>query len=124
MLAGFLREIGAEVKAASDGPSALEEVRSGFPDVALCDFRMPGMNGRELLREIKAVNPEVEVVVDRKQAATSLPALVAEEGLRGPTSIVVAQRIERERSSRRWDVSELRPGPDGELRFQSRHEEH
>ena len=63
LLAGFLREIGAEVKAAPDGPSALEEVRSGFPDVALCDFRMPGMNGRELLREIKAVNPEVEVVI-------------------------------------------------------------
>ena len=63
LLAGFLREIGAEVKAAPDGPTALDEVRSGFPDVALCDFRMPGMNGRELLREIKAVNPEVEVVI-------------------------------------------------------------
>ena len=63
LLAGGLRELGAEVKAAPDGPPALEEVRSGFPDVALCDFRMPGMNGRELLREIKAVNPEVEVVI-------------------------------------------------------------
>ncbi len=35
-------------------------------------------------------NPEVEVVLDRKQRATSLPALMAEEFLRDRTSIVVA----------------------------------
>jgi UDP-N-acetylmuramate: L-alanyl-gamma-D-glutamyl-meso-diaminopimelate ligase len=35
-------------------------------------------------------NPEVEVVLDRKQPMTSLPALIAQEFLRGRTSIVVA----------------------------------
>jgi UDP-N-acetylmuramate: L-alanyl-gamma-D-glutamyl-meso-diaminopimelate ligase len=35
-------------------------------------------------------NPEVEVVLDRKQPMTSLPALVGEEFLRGRTSLVVA----------------------------------
>jgi UDP-N-acetylmuramate: L-alanyl-gamma-D-glutamyl-meso-diaminopimelate ligase len=35
-------------------------------------------------------NPEVEVVLDRKQRATSLPALMAEEFLRDRISIVVA----------------------------------
>jgi UDP-N-acetylmuramate: L-alanyl-gamma-D-glutamyl-meso-diaminopimelate ligase len=35
-------------------------------------------------------NPEVEVVLDRKQAMTSLPALLAKEFLRGRTSAVVA----------------------------------
>jgi UDP-N-acetylmuramate: L-alanyl-gamma-D-glutamyl-meso-diaminopimelate ligase len=35
-------------------------------------------------------NPEVEVVLDRKQSMTSLPALLAEEFLRGRTSAVVA----------------------------------
>ena len=35
-------------------------------------------------------NPEVEAVLDRKQRMTSLPALLAEEFLRGRTSIVVA----------------------------------
>ena len=35
-------------------------------------------------------NPEVEVVLDRKQRMTSLPALVGEEMLRGRTSLVVA----------------------------------
>ena len=35
-------------------------------------------------------NPEVEVVLDRKQRMTSLPALLAEEFIRGRTSLVVA----------------------------------
>jgi UDP-N-acetylmuramate: L-alanyl-gamma-D-glutamyl-meso-diaminopimelate ligase len=35
-------------------------------------------------------NPEVEVVLDRKQRATSMPALLADEFLRDRTSIVVA----------------------------------
>ncbi len=35
-------------------------------------------------------NPEVEAVLDRKQRLTSLPALLAEEFLRGRTSVVVA----------------------------------
>ena len=35
-------------------------------------------------------NPEVEVVLDRRQPMTSLPALVGEEILRGRTSLVVA----------------------------------
>jgi UDP-N-acetylmuramate: L-alanyl-gamma-D-glutamyl-meso-diaminopimelate ligase len=35
-------------------------------------------------------NPEVEAVLDRKQRATSMPALLAEEFLRGRTSIVIA----------------------------------
>jgi len=63
LLAGFLAELGAEVREAADGPSALERVRAGLPDVVLTDFRMPGMDGRQLLREIKALNPDVEVIV-------------------------------------------------------------
>jgi UDP-N-acetylmuramate: L-alanyl-gamma-D-glutamyl-meso-diaminopimelate ligase len=35
-------------------------------------------------------NPEVEVVLDRKQRMSSMPALLAEEFLRGRTSLVVA----------------------------------
>jgi two-component system NtrC family response regulator len=63
LLGGFLAELGAEVREAADGPSALERVRSGLPDVVITDFRMPGMDGRQLLREIKALNPDVEVIV-------------------------------------------------------------
>jgi DNA-binding NtrC family response regulator len=62
-LAGFLRDLGSDVAESGDGESALEEARRVLPDIVITDFRMPGMDGLALVREVKAVNPEVEVVV-------------------------------------------------------------
>jgi DNA-binding NarL/FixJ family response regulator len=39
---------------ASDGPSGLELILSKQPDVALIDLRMPGMNGVEVMRQVRA----------------------------------------------------------------------
>jgi DNA-binding NtrC family response regulator len=63
LLAGFLRELGAEVEEADDGRKALELVGTSLPDVVLTDLRMPGLDGHALLEQVKAANPEVEVVV-------------------------------------------------------------
>lgn len=45
---------GFEVHSAGDGNSALELIRSLKPDLAILDLMMPGRDGFELLREIKA----------------------------------------------------------------------
>jgi two-component system, NtrC family, response regulator HydG len=52
-LADILTDMGYRVDTANDGPSALELVRQHMYAVALLDFKMPGMNGLELYREIK-----------------------------------------------------------------------
>jgi CheY-like chemotaxis protein len=52
-LTDILADLGYEVDAAHDGPSALELVRQRPYDVALLDYRMPGMDGVTLYREIK-----------------------------------------------------------------------
>jgi two-component system NtrC family response regulator len=62
-LAGFLRDLGAEVSEAQDGRAALERVVSDHPDLVISDMRMPGMDGKQLLREIRSTNPEVDVVI-------------------------------------------------------------
>ena len=58
----FLRE-GMRVLSASDAKRALEIVRSHRVHVVLTDLMMPGTTGLELLRAIKQVQPEVEVVL-------------------------------------------------------------
>ena len=48
---------------ASDGPAALEAVRSGDVDVCLLDVRPPGMEGIEVLERLKRLDAGLEVVL-------------------------------------------------------------
>ncbi len=54
---------GYQVKAVGDGEDAIRAVRRGRPDVVLLDLRMPGMQGEDILKEIKRIAPEVQVVI-------------------------------------------------------------
>ena len=54
---------GIPVVAVGSGEEALEELRSKPYDVILLDVRMPGMNGIEVLAEIKKINPALEVII-------------------------------------------------------------
>ncbi len=58
----FTRE-GWRVALADSGQAALEVVRRDRPDVIVTDLMMPGMGGAELLRAVKAIAPEIEVVL-------------------------------------------------------------
>ncbi len=53
----------AHVTEAENGPSALECLRSGPFDVVILDYSLPGMNGLEVLREIKQINPNIPVIM-------------------------------------------------------------
>ena len=54
---------GFHVKAAGNGPEALNLMVGDSFDVVLLDMRMPGMDGMEVLRTIKERWPQSEVVV-------------------------------------------------------------
>lgn len=45
---------GNEVRAAADGPTAIDLCRSWRPDIVLCDLGLPGMDGLSLARTLKA----------------------------------------------------------------------
>ncbi len=62
MLADFLRDLGLEVAEAAHGREGLDHFQQGSFDLVISDLRMPEMDGQELLREVKAVNPEVAAV--------------------------------------------------------------
>lgn len=53
LLDNMLREAGYEVVEASDGEEALEKISVSVVDMVITDLTMPGMNGIELVREIR-----------------------------------------------------------------------
>jgi len=52
-----------ELLMASDGASAIELAQKHKIDVAVCDIRMQGMSGIEVLERLKYVDPAIEVVM-------------------------------------------------------------
>lgn len=54
---------GYRVTAVGDGEAAIQQVRRRAPDVVILDRKMPGMSGEQVLRELKTLAPEVQVVM-------------------------------------------------------------
>lgn len=54
---------GFEVDSASDGPSGLLKARQGRPDVLLVDLMLPGLNGFEICRQLRADLPELWIIM-------------------------------------------------------------
>ena len=48
---------------AKDGVEALQLIRAADPDVVLADLRMPGMDGMELMRKAKELDPDLPVIL-------------------------------------------------------------
>ena len=90
MLLQVLLELeGFSVTATADGPAGLAAVREVHPDVVLLDVQLPGMDGTEVLRRLRAdpASAQLPVVLltgSPEQDTPSLLALGATAVLRKP----------------------------------------
>ena len=62
-LMALLEDEGYDVRDAPDGFKAIGELRQWRPDILLTDIRMPLMDGLELLRQAKQIQPDVFTIV-------------------------------------------------------------
>ncbi|WP_281883788.1 response regulator [Paenibacillus sp. YYML68] len=74
---------GYETYQASNGKLALEIVRNVTPDLVLLDMKIPGMDGLDILKHIKSINPAIKVIMmtaygelDMIKEATDLGAIM------------------------------------------------
>ena len=63
MFAMYLKRLGHEVTSAEDGRSGLAAFERADPELVLCDLRMPGMDGIEVLATLTREHPEKPVIV-------------------------------------------------------------
>ena len=75
-----LRPVGYECLATADPHAALAMVESERPDVLLTDLKMPGMDGVELLRRAREVDPALAVIVVTAFATFESAVAAVKEG--------------------------------------------
>ena len=79
-LAPFLERAGFEVVVASDGEDGLRRVGSFKPDLVVLDVLMPGLDGREVLRQLRRASNWVPVMLLTQIGESTERAMALEEG--------------------------------------------
>jgi len=59
----LLRKEGYQVFTAENGEEGLKIFKQEIPPIVIADVKMPGINGIEVLKRIKEINPEAEVII-------------------------------------------------------------
>jgi len=62
-LSGILEDEGYESISASSGEEAVKKIKEIVPDVVLLDVWLTGMDGMQTLQEIKALHPDIPVII-------------------------------------------------------------
>lgn len=77
LLSMSLKSDGYEVSMAYNGEQGLKTFREKRPEIVITDIKMPGMDGIEVLKKIKEIDPKTEVIIitghgDADSATTAL----------------------------------------------------
>ena len=71
MLSIVLKQEGFIIDLAEDGLSFFKKIKKNKYDLIISDIKMPDINGMELLRKVKSVNPDIPVIMITAFASTN-----------------------------------------------------
>jgi len=63
VLGGFMEKLGCQVDSHESGEKGIATLKNRYVDLVITDFRMPGMNGLEVLKQVKDINSEIQVII-------------------------------------------------------------
>src|SRR5271163_4372534 len=100
-----LPRIGHEVTVCADGKSAIKAVEKTRFDVAILDLRMPGLDGIQVLEQLKQISPDTEAVMmtghGSMESAVEALRLGASNYLRKPCKLAEIEAVLIEVSEKR-----------------------
>ena len=122
----FLKRRNYSILTASSGKEGISHIDDGNVDLVFTDFRMPDINGLEVLQNIKKINPEIPVVVITAFNDTKDAVQVMKEGafdyLSKPVDLDELEILVNKAKDHRYLVSEnklLREQLEKKYRFDS-----
>jgi len=80
LLEEFLEERGYEVEAIGDGRDVIGIIKAKVFDVVIVDLKMPGMDGIEVLKRIKQLDPDTVVIIMTGYASLETAIQAIREG--------------------------------------------
>ncbi|MGD0498147.1 MAG: response regulator [Bryobacteraceae bacterium] len=93
----LLEEAGYRVEVASNGEEGLNRFQAGGFDVVVTDYRMPRMNGGELIQGIRKIDPRARVIL---LSGFVEPLGLTEEGT--GADVVIAKSFNEQTHLMRW----------------------
>jgi len=63
VLSGFLKKLGCQVASYESGEKGITALKHKYFNIVITDFRMSGMNGLEVLKQVKTINSEIQVII-------------------------------------------------------------
>ncbi len=108
-----LTDLGYAIERANDGEEALKKVESFQPELILLDYMMPGMNGVEVLKELRKRGNDIPVVIITAYGTIERAVQAMKEGaydfIPKPfepdhMALIVQKALERERLKRGIEV--------------------
>lgn len=79
-MAAFLERTGFKVAVASNGNEGLNLIQTWHPDLVILDVMMPHRNGRDVLRQLRAVGNWTPIILLTQVGTASERAMALEEG--------------------------------------------